>query len=628
MFSRLTTFLAQAAEVTTQVLVGQQKKEEEFSGHWKTITGLISSAGESESDSCITEISTHLERMADLLFQEEEEEKTVSMGPCMEFVIRHKLLDTLCATAKSDFPEGMRKSVFHFLSLLLGRIQQPLIPHITVHRPLNTLIKTCGLSYVNPLAVVEVQFLRTLCLTLRNDETLSNFFLEESSDKGTTNFTVAEALMRISNCEDSLVCLKAFECLLECVPLQTVSPIMCRSQFPLLLASKMRQHLQLLPSSLDYTDILNCRGGWGVNYASSSAIHCLSPSPSQPLLHLEAYLSWLDYCEQVVTSAAEDLQDYICDCIREQVLESVVLPKLLTSSEIDLVMGLSLLSLNLLVTSHIKLTMTFIHFIMNHSLDKLISSCNHLSEEVSCSSFLLLGTLFQRPTGLPYHLLSTNQSPSTLLNKEYIRNTVSSYLSIVPSHLLTAQEVTGDSGITYYMIEAHQQVSTCYQLVNDWEGKPESVQNNEVKEDEIEREEAKEHPLITALLDRLERLLDQTYELNLHLTTVISILAAYPQLESLFVTTETGSSAHRNVYTVLQKVSSQLQDHAERNPTLQLNIVEARRRLAGQETSDLLSMPNNELLEGAVLLEELCKEIAANLYVRHSTSLISGQAVL
>ena len=26
-------------------LVGQQKKEEEFGGHWKTITGLISSAG-------------------------------------------------------------------------------------------------------------------------------------------------------------------------------------------------------------------------------------------------------------------------------------------------------------------------------------------------------------------------------------------------------------------------------------------------------------------------------------------------------------------------------------------------------------------------------------------------------
>ena len=36
-----------------------------------------------------------------------------------------------------------------------------------------------------------------------------------------------------------------------------------------------------------------------------------------------------------------------------------------------------------------------------------------------------------------------------------------SYLNIVPSHLLSAQEVTGDSGITYYMIEAHQLVILC-----------------------------------------------------------------------------------------------------------------------------------------------------------------------
>ena len=33
-----------------------------------------------------------------------------------------------------------------------------------------------------------------------------------------------------------------------------------------------------------------------------------------------------------------------------------------------------------------------------------------------------------------------------------------SYLTIVPSHLLSAPEVAGDGGITYYLIEAHQQV--------------------------------------------------------------------------------------------------------------------------------------------------------------------------
>ena len=38
-----------------------------------------------------------------------------------------------------------------------------------------------------------------------------------------------------------------------------------------------------------------------------------------------------------------------------------------------------------------------------------------------------------------------------------------------------------------------------------------------------------------------------------------------------------------------------------------MNIVEARRRLSGMETSDLLSMPHNDLLEGAIVLEEFTK---------------------
>lgn len=40
------------------------------------------------------------------------------------------------------------------------------------------LIKTCGLSSNNPLAAEELMFLRTLCVKLQQDPTLSNFFIE------------------------------------------------------------------------------------------------------------------------------------------------------------------------------------------------------------------------------------------------------------------------------------------------------------------------------------------------------------------------------------------------------------------------------------------------------------------
>lgn len=63
----------------------------------------------------------------------------------------------------------------------------------------------------------------------------------------------------------------------------------------------------------------------------------------------------------------------------------------------------------------------------------------------------------------------------------------------------------------------------------------------------------------------------------------------------------------RNLYSTLQKVCTELQSHAERTPGMVVSIVEARRRLVGEETSDLLSMPHNDLLEGAIVLEEFSK---------------------
>lgn len=50
----------------------------------------------------------------------------------------------------------------------------------------------------------------------------------------------------------------------------------------------------------------------------------------------------------------------------------------------------------------------------------------------------------------------------------------------------------------------------------------------------------------------------------------------------------------------------------ERTPGLVVHIVEARRRLEGQLTSDLLSMPHNNLLEGAIVLVEFIKVKSQN----------------
>ncbi len=54
-------------------------------------------------------------------------------------------------------------------------------------------------------------------------------------------------------------------------------------------------------------------------------------------------------------------------------------------------------------------------------------------------------------------------------------------------------------------------------------------------------------------------------------------------------------------------MSSTLRSRFHKTPSLAVQLTEARRRMTGQLTSDLLSVPNNNFLEGAILLEEFAK---------------------
>ena len=65
-----------------------------------------------------------------------------------------------------------------------------------------------------------------------------------------------------------------------------------------------------------------------VDYAVRS--HTVDHSPStHGRWHMEAFLSWLDYCEQVVGVAQPVLADALCESINEMLLRASLLPKLI-----------------------------------------------------------------------------------------------------------------------------------------------------------------------------------------------------------------------------------------------------------------------------------------------------------
>ena len=170
--------------------------------------------------------------------------------------------------------------------------------HTHTHTLRQRLIQLCGLHPQSPEALKEVYFLRTLCLKVHSDTRLADFLLVDlpirrsplapppspssspsslstspkknmssssSSAAKKTVYLVADALQRLVNHNDNMVAMKAYECLLSCVALQHegVARVLASSQLPILLASKLQYHFQLIPLSCPHTAIVGCHSGWG-----------------------------------------------------------------------------------------------------------------------------------------------------------------------------------------------------------------------------------------------------------------------------------------------------------------------------------------------------------------------------
>ena len=95
-------------------------------------------------------IKENLEQLVTILRDEEASDQVgsprTSVGavrPCLSYMLEHHVVEILCAMALADQPRGMMALVLQVIKLMLHHVDQPLIPHVSVHRPINHLIHVC-----------------------------------------------------------------------------------------------------------------------------------------------------------------------------------------------------------------------------------------------------------------------------------------------------------------------------------------------------------------------------------------------------------------------------------------------------------------------------------------------------
>uniref|UniRef100_A0A8B9NF18 Family with sequence similarity 160 member B2 n=1 Tax=Accipiter nisus TaxID=211598 RepID=A0A8B9NF18_9AVES len=689
MLSRLGALLQQAVE-TREPSVDLL---EAFTEHWKGITGYYLEATDESIPARQTDIPWRLKQMLDILVYEEKQHPVGEAGPCLEYLLQHKVLETLSTLGKAEYPPGMRQQVLLFFSRVLSQVQHPLLHYLNVHRPVQKLLQLSGDRLGCGMEKEEVQFVAVLCTKIKQDPTLLAYILEVSKrwwllrcfaaplplqgksilngrraqelpaspveegaehPSGTAaaasprqaepspprrDSNLITSLMGLCKSKKSRVALKARENLLLLVGLAQEAAAAClvrSSTLCQLLTEHLCDLYSAVPTSTDPADVLALER---VSWRSQGDAAGDGVFPGKE--NLAAFFSWLDYLDELVMGAHPVVADAIAEAVEEKFFRGILQPQLLQMSELDVLSATAVLTGTVRQIRSPPLLHCLVLFLLGsdrhpetpgdtpHPLrTQLIDRCNHLSDEISLASLRLFEELLRKPhehvahsladleedpyftDGFPDAGFGSAKKPllgSAPSGKGQVSEVVSSFLCLVPEEAKTSSCME-EGGYDTYVHDALGMVQACRANAAPW-GWPPAPRPLDACYPETAFYEGH---FLKVLFDRMTRILDQPYSLNLQVTSVLSRLAAFPHPhlhEYLLDPYLNLAPGCRSLFSVLVRVIGDLMQRLQRVPHFRAKLLLVRRQLMGLVPGE--QMDHTMLFKGVVVLEEFCKELAA-----------------
>ncbi|XP_044911347.1 FHF complex subunit HOOK interacting protein 2B isoform X8 [Felis catus] len=235
-----------------------------------------------------------------------------------------------------------------------------------------------------------------------------------------------------------------------------------------------------------------------------------------------------------------------------------------------------------------------------------------------------LNSSFQ-PSAKPPPAPATNSDGKTAVTEIVNRVLSLSFLCLVPEEAKTSAFLE-ETGYDTYVHDAYGLFQECSSRVSPW-GWP--LGPTPLDPHEPERPFFEGH-FLRMLFDRMSRILEQVvnrtgpwlqgykpYSLNLQVTSVLSRLALFPHpliheyLLDPYINLAPGC---RSLFSVLVRVIGDLMQRIQRVPQFPGKLLLVRKQLMGQVPGEQLD--HQTLLQGVVVLEEFCKELAAIAFVK------------
>ncbi|KAJ8789559.1 hypothetical protein J1605_022086 [Eschrichtius robustus] len=392
-----------------------------------------------------------------ILIQEESEREFGETGPCMEYLLHHKILETLYTLGKADCPPGMKQQVLVFYTKLLGKVRQPLLPHINVHRPVQNKFKSLA-SKGAPNATSEDVLKGQDSLSTDTGQScrpeepsgasgMEHTELEDAPppqpddlSTGLDNLSIAalpeatvvrpnqdynlvNSLLNLTRSPDGRIAVKACEGLMLLVSLPEPAAAKCLTQSTCLcelLTDRLTSLYKALPQSVDPLDIETVEA---INWGLDSYSHKEDASAFPGKRALISFLSWFDYCDQLIKEAQKTAAVALAKAVHERFFIGVMEPQLMQTSEMGILTSTALLHrIVRQVTSDILLQ-EMVFFILGEQREpetlaeisrhplrhRLIEHCDHISDEISIMTLRMFEHLLQKPNEhILYNLVLRN----------------------------------------------------------------------------------------------------------------------------------------------------------------------------------------------------------------------------
>ncbi|XP_064128794.1 FHF complex subunit HOOK-interacting protein 2B isoform X2 [Loxodonta africana] len=648
---------------------------EAFVEHWKGITHYYIESTDENTPAKRTDIPWRLKQMLDILVYEEKQQGAAGeAGPCLEYLLQHKILETLCTLGKAEYPPGMRQQVFQFFSKVLAQVQHPLLHYLNVHRPVQKLLRLGGTVPGSLTEKEEVQFTTVLCSKIQQDPALLTYILEgkkiigkkttsresitlpkeapshkeapdresrldgepgaaqasnaqqpaetENPDGGIGESNLITSLIGLCKSKKSRVALKAQENLLLLVSVASQAAatyLVQSSPCCLAITEHLCQLYQSMPAFLDPADIAALEG---ISWRLPSAPSDEASFPGKEAL--AAFLGWFDYCDHLIMEAHTVVADALAKAVAEKLFVETLQPQLLHVCEQSILTSTALLTAMLRQLRSPILLREAVTFLLGTERQPeapedsprtlcahLIGHCDHLSDEISIVSLRLFEELLQKPhEWVIYSLILRN-----LEGRLYVARG-----SPEPENYEDTLDLEEDPYFTDGFLDSGFQPSSKPPPV------PATNSDGKTAVTEIVNsflclvpEEAKTSAFLeeTGYDTYVHDAYGLPYSLNLQVTSVLSRLALFPHphiheyLLDPYINLAPGC---RSLFSVLVRVIGDLMQRIQRVPQFPGKLLLVRKQLMGQVPGEQLD--HQTLLQGVVVLEEFCKELAAIAFVK------------